>query len=213
MATKEKKTVHEQLREIQAKLEAPKNQVNSFGGYKYRNCEDILAAAKPLLGDCVLLISDELVNIGDRYYVRATASLSNGEAVASVSAYAREAETKKGMDESQITGSASSYARKYALNGLFAIDDTRDADSDKPSVEAPKASPAPRPAPKADPADYGLSDKDTDDIDEVLGEAGRKCATCGQAAVYKTGKSAKTGKDWAAYFCESGERSHAEFLS
>lgn len=127
------------LNTIQQSLKAPKGQMNSFGNYKYRSCEDILEAVKPLLGEATLQISDELVNIGDRYYIKAEASLSDGEKIWSTTAYAREAETKKGMDESQITGSASSYARKYALNGLFLIDDTKDADTmDNSSPDAKK---------------------------------------------------------------------------
>lgn len=117
---------------IQAELTVPKNQYNSFGNYNYRSQEDILEALKPLLEkyNAAITISDEIVLIGDRYYVKATATLidiEKGDKV-EVSAYAREDETKKGMDLSQITGSTSSYARKYALNGLFAIDDTKDSD-------------------------------------------------------------------------------------
>lgn len=119
------------LSEIQKKLKAPKGQYNNFGKYKYRSCEDILEAVKPLLGESSLQISDDIVQIGERYYIKATVSLvgKDGDVVASASAFAREPEHKKGMDESQITGTASSYARKYALNGLFCIDDTKDADS------------------------------------------------------------------------------------
>lgn len=117
------------LAEIQQNLKAPKGQLNSFGGYKYRSCEDILEAVKPLLGDFFLVITDEVVNIGDRYYVKATAVLKNEKEEYTTTAFAREPEIKKGMDESQITGATSSYARKYALNGLFAIDDTKDADT------------------------------------------------------------------------------------
>lgn len=117
------------LAEIQKKLKAPKNQKNTFGKYNYRSCEDILEAVKPLLGDATLTISDEIIMIGDRYYVKATASFKSKDETVSVSSYAREAEAKKGMDEAQITGSASSYARKYALNGLFCIDDTKDSDA------------------------------------------------------------------------------------
>lgn len=117
---------------IQNKLKAPKGQYNRFGGYRYRSCEDILEAVKPILAEvgCALTISDEMVMVGNRIYVKATAKIRNegGETV-EVTAYAREEETKKGMDASQITGAASSYARKYALNGLFCIDDTKDADS------------------------------------------------------------------------------------
>ena len=119
---------------IQAELKAPKNQVNSFGKYKYRSAEDIIEAVKPILfkNNCALLISDEIVQVADRVYVKATAMLideNNEELPIKVYGWAREEEVKKGMDAAQITGSASSYARKYALNGLFAIDDTRDADS------------------------------------------------------------------------------------
>ena len=124
---------------IQQKLKAPKSQVNTFATYKYRSCEDILEAVKPLLNDLVLTISDDIVEVGGRVYVKATASLSSGSGSVSTTAFARESLSKKGMDDSQITGSASSYARKYALNGLFCIDDTKDADATnqhdtKPSV-------------------------------------------------------------------------------
>jgi hypothetical protein len=144
------------LNEIQQKLKAAKGQTNSFGGYKYRSCEDILSAVKPLLGSGVLIITDEIVQLGtgsgeivvqvsdkktgnvtrttmpdSRYYVKATATLTDGDKNVSSTAYAREAFSKKGMDTAQITGSASSYARKYALNGLFCIDDTKDADTNE----------------------------------------------------------------------------------
>lgn len=124
-------TINERLIHIQGELKAPKGQYNSYGGYKYRSCEDILEAVKPLLKKekVTLTISDDIIEVGGRVYVKATATLSDGEDTISTSAFAREAETKKGMDDSQITGSASSYARKYALNGLFAIDDTKDADA------------------------------------------------------------------------------------
>ena len=121
------------LIEIQQKLKAPKNQYNSFGKYKYRSCEDILEGVKPLLAEVglALVISDEICLIGDRYYVKATAQLLDEEnkVIFGTSALAREEETKKGMDGSQVTGASSSYARKYALNGLFAIDDTKDSDA------------------------------------------------------------------------------------
>ena len=125
------------LQEIQKELKVPKNQFNKFGGYSYRNCEDILEAVKPLLGNSVLTISDDIVEIGGRVYVRATATFTDGDKVTPITGFAREAENKKGMDAAQITGAASSYARKYALNGLFLIDDTKDADSDKPAEEKP----------------------------------------------------------------------------
>lgn len=118
------------LNEVQRKLKAPKGQFNSFGKYNYRSCEDILEAVKPLLGDSVILLSDDICLIGSRYYVKASAIFRDGNgSEVIVTAYAREAESKKGMDESQITGAASSYARKYALNGLLLIDDTKDADT------------------------------------------------------------------------------------
>lgn len=119
----------EVLSKIQKEMKAPKSQYNAFGKYKYRSCEDILEAVKPFLNGAVLYISDEMVLIGDRYYIKATATLRNGDEAVSVTAYAREEAEKKGMDSSQITGAASSYARKYALNGLFLIDDTKDSDA------------------------------------------------------------------------------------
>lgn len=125
-----KKSLYEVLSSIQKELKAPKKNRNDFGKYNFRNCEDILEAVKKLLPDgYVIQLSDEIVQIGSRYYVKAIARLSNDEAAADCVAYAREAEVKKGMDESQITGSASSYARKYALAGLFAIDGEKDADA------------------------------------------------------------------------------------
>ena len=125
------KTITEKLVEIQAVLKAPKGQVNQFGGYRYRSCEDILQAAKVLTTERGLLLKldDDIVEINGRVYVKATASLTDGEKTLSTTAFAREEESKKGMDASQLTGSTSSYARKYALNGLFCIDDTKDADT------------------------------------------------------------------------------------
>ena len=121
------------LQEIQTRLKAPKNQYNKFNDFKYRSCEDILEALKPILAefDCALLLSDDIVEKGGRVYVKSTATLKtpDNKENESVTAYAREAGERKGMDAAQITGSASSYARKYALNGLFAIDDTKDADT------------------------------------------------------------------------------------
>ena len=127
------KNIRQKLQGIQSSLKAPKGQTNKFGGYRYRSAEDILEALKPLLGEwgCSLVIQDDMVEVGGRVYVKATANLIDNEteSVLSTSAFAREAEVKKGMDDAQITGSASSYARKYALNGLFAIDDTKDPDA------------------------------------------------------------------------------------
>ena len=122
------------LIKIQQELKAPKNQRNSFANYNFRSCEDILEAVKPLCAkyECLLKLSDKIVEVGGRVYVEATALIKKGQESESVTAFAREPESKKGMDESQITGAASSYARKYALNGLFCIDDTKDADTQKP---------------------------------------------------------------------------------
>ncbi len=132
MAEKKSTNVYVSLRGIQNKLNAPKGQYNAFGKYKYRSCEDILAAVKPLLGeyDCSLTLVDDIMLVGSRFYIKATATLfdSCGNTI-STTAFAREEEAKKGLDASQVTGAASSYARKYALNGLFAIDDTKDADT------------------------------------------------------------------------------------
>lgn len=121
----------EKIVAIQSELKAPKGQYNSFGKYNYRSCEDILEGVKPLLAKhgLVLTIQDGIELIGDRYYVKATATITDGKENVSTSAYARESLDKKGMDASQVTGATSSYARKYALNGLLAIDDTKDADT------------------------------------------------------------------------------------
>lgn len=123
--------LNQRVGDIQHKLKAPKGQYNSFGKYNYRSCEDILEGVKPLLKEhnLALLIDDEIVQIGERYYVKATAKITDGREIVSATAYAREPDTKKGMDASQVTGATSSYARKYALNGLLAIDDTKDADT------------------------------------------------------------------------------------
>lgn len=124
-------SIHQKLSAIQNNLVVPKSQFNSFGKYKYRSCEDILEAVKPLLheNNLTLVICDDIVEIGGRVYVRATVKLHDGQEEIATSALAREALDKKGMDEAQITGAASSYARKYALSGLFCIDDTKDPDS------------------------------------------------------------------------------------
>lgn len=126
-------SIYEKLAAVQSALKAPKSQYNAFGKYNYRNCEDIIEAAKPLLkaNGLLLVISDELEHIGDRFYVKAIATVidvTDGTAF-DVTAYAREEAEKKGMDGSQVTGASSSYARKYALNGMFAIDDTKDSDT------------------------------------------------------------------------------------
>lgn len=140
----------EKLANIIRELKAPKNQNNKFGGYKYRSCEDILEAVKPLLNGAILTISDDIVMLGSgdkdgdtRYYIKATATFRDGDFETKTTAYARESLVKKGMDDSQITGAASSYARKYALNGLFCIDDTKDADTmdNRPTQSTPRKQP------------------------------------------------------------------------
>lgn len=145
--------VYEKLLDVQAQLKAPKSQYNSFGKYSYRNCEDILEAVKPIckkVKACVWL-SDTLEKVGDRYYIKATATfvdVESGEKL-TAEAYAREEETKKGMDGSQVTGASSSYARKYALNGLFDIDDTKDSDTTNThGKEKPEEAPKPEETPK-----------------------------------------------------------------
>ena len=133
MVTKQQSSIFVTLQSIQQSLVAPKGQYNSFGKYSYRSAEDILEALKPILKehDAVLILQDGIVQIGDRYYVEATATLyAVGETIGTT-AYAREDDSKKGMDGSQVTGAASSYARKYALNGLFMIDDNKDPDTDE----------------------------------------------------------------------------------
>lgn len=144
-----------ELRSIQTELNAPKNQYNAFGKYSYRSCEDILAAVKPLLAahNCTLTLTDGIELIGDRFYVRATATLTNDTGdTAKATAYAREEEVKKGMDGAQITGAASSYARKYALNGLLCIDDVKDPDATNKGDASPRKAQA-LAAPPTPPAD------------------------------------------------------------
>ena len=141
----------EKLQHIQEQLKAPKNLYNSFGKYKYRNAEGICEAVKPLLAELkmVLTLSDEIVQVGERYYIKATVTILDVDSEKNmiISAFARESLDKKGMDECQVTGTASSYARKYALNGLFLLDDTKDADSDEYHEEAKAKKSTPAPAP------------------------------------------------------------------
>ena len=173
--------VREKLAAVQKVLKAPKNQYNSFGKYSYRSCEDILEAAKPLCieNGLILTISDDIVAVGERYYIKATAAVTDvqdGEKV-ECSGIAREAEERKGMDSSQVTGSTSSYARKYALNGLFSIDDTKDADATNDHGKG-KAM-----ASKAEAAGIGEQVKEY------------KCCDCGKAFQAFTDKN---GKTWSA---------------
>lgn len=121
----------EKLAKIQKELKATKDQFNKFGGYAYRSAESILEAVKPLLDGAILTIEDDVILVGDRFYIKATAIFQDGEFIKKTTAFAREPNDQKGMSESQITGAASSYARKYALNGLFCIDDNKDADTDE----------------------------------------------------------------------------------
>ena len=164
---KEELTFQEKIVKIQTSLKAPKNQRNTFGNYNYRSCEDILEAVKPLLKETNLhlTLNDEVELVGDRYYIRATATISSGAKTEDgrfetlqVCGFARETVARRGMDESQITGAASSYSRKYALNGLFCIDDTKDSDvvqNSKPSIKAPEEKPQPKPLPAAVKPDKG----------------------------------------------------------
>jgi hypothetical protein len=154
---------------IQSELKAPKSQYNSFAKYNYRSCEDILEAVKPILTKykVSLTISDEVVLVGDRFYIKATASLSNGNQSITSYGFAREPEQKKGLDESQITGMASSYARKYALNGLFCIDDTKDADTMDNSSEGKATPDAPKAEKKEDDRPW-MSEKNLKDIIERI---------------------------------------------
>ena len=144
--SKEEKTLtfNERLLNAQSELKAPKSNFNSFGKYKYRSAEDILEAVKPVNKKygLTLILSDKPILIGDRYYIEATATISDGNDNITVTAYAREALHRKGQDESQITGTASSYARKYALNGLYLIDDTKDADTDEHRQQQDSVKPA-----------------------------------------------------------------------
>lgn len=162
---------------IQSELKAPKTQVNNFGGYKYRKAEDILEAVKPLLAKqkCTLIITDDIVMVGNRIYVKATATLKNekGE-VEEATGWAREEESKKGMDTSQITGASSSYARKYALNGLFAIDDNADSDTtDDGQHQAAQQQASPQ-AQAAQPAQQPATPQyHTNDVNEGLGYLNR----------------------------------------
>ena len=159
MAEKDiKKNIYSELSRIQQELKAPKNLFNSFANYKYRNAEGILEAVKPLLNGMALIIADEPVVIGNRYYIKATVTLTDGVESISTSAYAREDEVKRGMDGCQITGSCSSYARKYALNALLMIDDSKDSDDDALS---PK-----------NPANQKETKKKSDPFDAPIGEPG-----------------------------------------
>ena len=169
----------DKLSAVQMELKAPKGQYNSFGKYSYRSCEDILEAVKPLLSKngLTLLLTDEPAAVGNRVYIKATARLISGGDTIEVTAYAREPEDKKGMDTSQVTGTASSYARKYALNGLFLIDDTKDADTDeykkqtgKDTLTCPKCGKAIK--------DYRKTDGTVTPAKVVFDSCGGMCLEC-----------------------------------
>ena len=160
-----------ELISIQQELKAPKGQYNNFGKYHYRSCEDILEAVKPILGkyNCFLNISDEIELVGDRFYVKATATLTNSEGKSvTATASAREQDSKAGMDASQLTGSTSSYARKYALNGLFCIDDTKDADTMDNTAEGKPTKPSAPKAEKKEDDRPWMSEKNLKDIIERI---------------------------------------------
>ena len=171
--------ITEILQQIQTELKAPKSQYNDFGRYHYRNCEDILEALKPILAkhNAAVTLTDDIKQIGNRFYIEATATLYAGGETISVNALAREEETKKGMDGSQITGTASSYARKYALNGLFAIDDTKDADTPQKGAD---------PAPKDDAKAIEATKQYIKDNAAIIAKAKGKTPDEVKAAAFKT---------------------------
>lgn len=178
-------TIFERLAVVQKFLKAPKNKNNSFGKYNYRSCEDILESAKPILHEhgLTLFLTDEIVEISGRFYVKATATVyttDGGEERFSVSAFARESETKSGMDAAQITGAASSYARKYALNGLFCIDDTKDADSDEYARESQARAKKTTTKKKVEPAPESVSNAILNGTNEESADILPICNDCGE---------------------------------
>ena len=210
-------TIYAKLNAIQSALKAPKSQFNKFGGYKYRKAEDILEAVKPLLKQygCTLTCTDELILVGDRYYIQATATITSVEDGSSVSttAFAREELTKKGMDESQVTGASSSYARKYALNGLLCIDDTADSDTTNVGdTTAPEKNYGRKPARKA-PQTETAPEKNsgTPDMRNLMpgGPDYKKVVS-----LYAKGKLSKSGEDYRtvwATMVNAGEELLAAF--
>lgn len=189
--TTQPKAIVESMAAIQSSLKAPKGQTNKFGGYKYRSCEDILEAVKPLLKKhkLVLTITDDMTEVGGRVYVKATASVHNAEGHSILTnGFAREEENKKGMDSSQITGSASSYARKYALNGLFCIDDTKDSDATNSHGRTAPAQKAPvKKAPVKKATSTGLSDEEMEQLENYIRSSKNSLAAF-QAVDEKHGK-------------------------
>ena len=207
--------INSKLLKVQAKLKAPKNQYNSFGKYKYRNCEDILEAVKPILDEqgLTLTLSDYIVAIleTNRTYVKAVATLTDGKDTLEVCAFAREAETKKGMDDSQVTGATSSYARKYALNGLFLIDDTKDADS-MDNIAGATSTPS-KPKAKAQPKQTAKASDIKAKASEIvhryceLHNADEKAIKGG---IVKRPEYADTDAFWQAIYDEFNEQLQAE---
>ncbi len=190
-------TIHTKLSAIQAALKAPKSQYNEFGKYKYRKAEDILESVKPLLAKngCTLTCTDELILVGSRYYIKATATITSIEDGSSVytTAFAREEEEKKGMDGSQVTGASSSYARKYALNGLLCIDDTADSDTTN-TGDGKGRKDTPVKGSKTAQKSTQSSQADNDKADLLPG--GKTYAKI--VAAYATGKTPKSGGDYRA---------------
>ncbi|HHL8612901.1 TPA: ERF family protein [Escherichia coli] len=197
-----KTELHKKLWTIQQTLNAPKNQRNNFGGYNYRSAEDILEAVKPLLQNITLTVSDEIVMFGNRYYVKATATLSDGEDSISATAFAREEFELKGMTAGQITGATSSYARKYALNGLFCIDDAKDADTDAFSKQTGQQPRQQKNPPKQQPQQQ----KAPPNPDEVLA---RFCDAAAKAQDEKTLREI-FGKCWKLLPENSEQRQKAQ---
>lgn len=172
------KEFYARLAAIQENLNAPKNQYNSFGKYKYRSCEDILEGVKPLLNGLFLSISDEVVLIGERYYVKATATITDGENSHTATALSREEEEQKGMSAGQLTGATSSYARKYCLNGLFCIDDAKDLDTDSYAKQTKQQSQKQKAPPNPDEVlarfcDAAAKVPDADKLREIFGKCWR----------------------------------------
>lgn len=190
----------EALKVVQSKLNAPKGRKNSFGGYNYRSCEDICNAVKPLLAEvnASVTLTDDIVMVGERIYVKATAVFKAGDESVVVTAFAREEKEKKGMDAAQVTGAASSYARKYALNGLFLIDDVKDPDTDEYTSRTQKGTA------KATP-------KKADDVDsELVVELCQQILTCNSVddihAIYDPYKNTP----YAKYLTSTCNKRHAE---
>lgn len=209
-------SIYDKLLAIQAELKAPKGQWNDFGKYNYRSCEDILEAVKPLCKDhkALVTVSDTLEYINGRFYVKATATFTDAESGENtcVTAYAREPESKRGMDDCQVTGTASSYARKYALNGLFCIDDTKDADTDAYAKQTGKAErkPAEKPAEKPKPTPPPTMVK-CKSCGEVIGDVdwGNGVKTTAQKMVLQTIQKcgvALCGKCYTAWSAQHGSQ-------